>query len=281
MKTLSVLLLGQLLAVQILAADVTIQIGEAPLVIPTPQNFVPVTAEMTALTQLLENFVAPQNKRFVSFIPDEFLPAVQRGELPQIIRTVSVQGNKATLDRTFTKSDFAQLKEVIQKQNVDLIKKAEQQIPGLMDKINKKVEEQSAAKLDLSLAGMVPLPPHDESERSMSYSMLVSYKMTGPDGAPKNFSGVVTTTFMHAKGKLIFTYVNGGENDLEWSRKISKDWTTAILAANPSDAETAKKEAASSGGFNWNSVLRSAFIGGAIGAAIGLIGYLTRRKKAG
>ena len=274
----TIFLLAQLLAASLFAADVPINIGGTPLTIPTPAGFVPVTAEMTAMNQVFESVVAPQNIRFVSFIPEEFLPAVQRGEVPSIARNVSVQTVKAVVDKPITASDFSQLKEVMQKQNDEIMKKVESQMPGAMEKINKKIEGQFDAKLDLSLVGMVPLPPHEDTDRTLGFSYLVNFAMKARDGSPTNFSGVVTSTFIRAKGKLFFTYVNGAQNDLAWTRQTSKDWAAAILAANPSDAATAAAES-SSPGFDWGRVWSGAIIGGAIGGLYGLVRYLINRSK--
>lgn len=277
MKPTILLLWFQLLAAPLLADDVGINIGGTPITIPTPPGFIPVTADMTMLNQFFENFVAPQNKRFATFISEEYLPAIRRGEVPQMARTLSVQTAKTTVDRTITKSDFAKLKDTMQKQNAELMRKVEKEMPGMMEKINSKIEGQFDAKLDLSLAGIIPLPPHESSDRSLAFSMLVNYAMKTPDGTTTNISGPVTATFLHARGKLLFIYVNGAEKELEWTRTTAKAWATAILAANPSDAATAAKESARSG-FDWNRVWRSALIGAAVGGLIGLVRMFMKRK---
>jgi ribosomal protein S17E len=271
------LLLLPLLAGTLIAAEVAINIGDTPLVIPTPRGFVPVTKEMAALDQMLETFVAPQNTRFISYIPESQWPAVQRGELPDMPRTLSLQTNKKTVTRTTTTSDFEELKKIVRRQNEDMVKQVEKQIPGFLEQATRKLEGQFNRKLDMDINGMVPLPPHEESERSMAYSILLNLTVKGPDGQATNHPGVVTATFLHARGKLFFLYVNGAENDLEWSRDISRNWATAILAANPSDAATAKKESARSGGFDWSRVLRSALIGGLIGGAYALLRMFMRK----
>jgi hypothetical protein len=132
----------------------------------------------------------------------------------------------------------------------------------------------------LNLNGMVPLPPHEDAERSMAFSMLLKYALTRPDGTPTNFSGIVTATFVHAKGKLLFLYANGGDDDLQWSRTVSHDWAAALLAANPSDAATLVLERKSSGGFDWNQLVYTTLVGGGIGGLIGLIRYLWKQSSA-
>lgn len=99
-----------------------------------------------------------------------------------------------------------------------------------------------------------------------------------PAGA-RNTARWVSTyeTFLHVKGKLIFLYVNGGDQDLDWTRQFSKAWAAVILTANPSDAATVARESARRG-FDWSRVLRSALIGGAVGGLFGLFRVFTRKK---
>ena len=95
--------------------------------------------------------------------------------------------------------------------------------------------------------------------------------VTAADGQQTKHPATVTATYLFARGKLFFTYVYGGGNDLDWTRQAAKEWASAILAANPSDAATLAKEAGRSGGFDWDQVFRS--------GVIGLIGYLAKRAK--
>lgn len=261
------------------AAETTVQIGDTAISVPAPKGFTPVTRDMTKLNQLLETFVAPDNVRFVTFIPEELLPVVQAGQIPNLPRTLSLQTNKKVVARTVTASDFADLKATVRKQNDEIVREAERKMPGLLDEASKSIQRQFKTKLDMNMNGMVPLPIHAESDRLLAFSMLLNLAMTTADGQRTNYPGVVTTTFLHTRGKLFFTYVYGGENDLDWSRQMSKDWAAALLAANPPDETTLAKEAAHSGMFDWSQVFRSALVGGLIGGVIGLFGFLFKRFK--
>jgi hypothetical protein len=260
------------------AADVAINIGGTTITIPAPAGYVPVTKDMKLLDQTLEALVAPQNVRLVSFIPAEGLAAVQAGGMPSLRRTLSVQTNRKTVDLELTTHDFGELKDVVMKQNADLVKTAEKEVAGLTQKLNQNIEDQFHTNLALSIGGMVPFPPHEQSERSLSYSMLVNYEVKGAQGQPAKAAGYVTTTFLHAKAKFFFLYVNGDANDLEWSRATAKSWAAAILAANPSDAATAAREARTRG-FDFAQLWRAVLIGGCVGGAIGLLRFLARKKQ--
>ena len=279
MKIITLFLLA-FVASPLLAADTPITIGDTALTIPPPPGLAPVTPDMTRLNAILELYVVPQNQRFISFIPVESMSAIKRGQAASMARSASLQAARTVLNRTFTTADFAQLKDAIRKQNAEFAKKAVDQVSGLMNQANKQMESQFNAKPGLSLNGMVPLPPHDETERSLAYSMKVSLTAKDANGQPVQNDGCVTVTFVFTRAKLFLLYVNGAKDDLEWTRQTAKTWTDAILAANPSTAAEVAKEASGPGAFlNWGSVSRSAVIGGCVVGLIGLIRWLINKNK--
>ena len=133
--------------------------------------------------------------------------------------------------------------------------------------------------MQVQVNGLTVLPAHEDGERSMAYSMRMKVAVKAADGQVTSHPGVVTVTVLHVRAKLFCTYVNGGENDLDWSRQTAREWAAAIVAANPSDTATSAKEARRAPGFDWNGVGRTAFIGGVIGGAVGLIRLRWGRKK--
>jgi hypothetical protein len=279
MKIITLFLLA-CFASPLLAADTPITIGDTALTIPAPPGLAPVTPDMTKLNQILELYVAPQNQRFVSFIPVESMAAIQRGEAAAMVRSASLQAAKAVVNKTLTTTDFAQLKDAIRKQNAEFAKKAEDQVSGLMNQANKQMENQFNTKPGLSLNGMVPLPPYDETDRSLAYTMKVSLTANDANGQPVQNNGCVTVTFIFTRAKLLLLYVNGAKDDLEWTRQTAKTWADAILAANPSTAADAAKESSGPRAFrDWGSVSRSAVIGGLVGSLIGLIRWLIGKSK--
>ncbi len=276
--TAAVLILLNLLALTALAVDTTIHLGRTEIAVPAPTGFVPVTKEMTAVDSLMDTFVGPDNVRFVNFLPQDLAPAALKGEVPNLVRYLSLQSYKKTVTQIVTTADFIELKSAMQKQYGDMLHKLEKQMPDLMEKINKRLEGQLNAPLNLNVNEAVPLPAHDESERSLAVSVMMNLAVKLPDGETTNAPVVMTTTLVHVRGKVLFAYVYGEGKDLEWTRKVSKEWSDAILAANPSDAATAAKEAPPKPMFSTSAVVRGAIIGAAIGALIGLVRSVTRRK---
>ena len=272
--------LGLLPLVAFGAADgkiTSINVGNAEISVPVPPGFAPVTKEMKLTYQLQQQFVAPMNQLFLGFIAEGEVGTAMTDELPSLNRTCTIQALKQLVGQTVTKSQFAELKKELKSQNEKLISKMEKEIPGAMKKINDGITKEFGVNVGLELGKMVPLPVHEETERTMASSMYVKYEMGKQLAKATSFVGVVTATYAHVKGKLLFLYCNGQEQDLQWSRTTSKAWADALIAANPGGVESNRRE--TSGGFG-SRVLRYALVGAIAGGIFGLIRSAFRRKPA-
>ena len=274
-----VFLFLQLSVASLLADGVDIDIGGTAITIPAPNGFLPVTGNMPMVNQFLENLVAPQNIRFISFIPEQALSAMRRGELPDLTHHVSVQTAKAVVNTTVTRAGFEKFKQLMRTQNAELVRKTEKEAPGFMDRVNQGMGSDFNVKPDFKFNGVAMLPPHDENARWFAFSSFVNLSARTRDGTLTNFVGTVTTTCLLVKARIFFIYVNGTGDDLHWTRQVSKDWAAAILAANPPDAITNAKESPPYGSLDWNRVVRIAVIGGMVGGLFGLTRFFFRRRQ--
>ena len=96
------------------------------------------------------------------------------------------------------------------------------------------------------------------------------------DDEPLESAAITTVTMVHVKARILCLYVTGGETDLKWTRTVAREWTEAIIKANPSDAATAKLEAAPARDLATSSGIRGGIVGGM--TAI-LISFLMRSRK--
>ncbi len=157
---------------------------------------------------------------------------------------------------------------MVTSQNAEIIKKVEAQMPELIGKINEGVSKDFNVDLALKMSQMLPLPVHEESARSMSYSTYVQLTGNPELGITEPVVTVATTTFVLVKDKVIFLYAYGPEDQLEWSRAASKDWAAKLFAANGVVEESVVEE--SWGGFfDWRRIVVFAVIGGIIGGLYG------------
>jgi len=257
------------------ATDTIVHIGRLEVTLPAPDGFAPVVPEMKTVNQLLDATTFKDNERLAHFIPETDVKAAMANDLPEMARSFSVQTPKKTLERTVTKSDFAQLTSNLLKQNSDIIKKIEKDIPNLVKETDAKLK---AADLDLELQNLslVPLPAHQQDERVLAYSMFLTIQNSG---GPIQIA--CTANILHIKARLLYVYAYASPMELSWTRDVSKRWVAAILAANPTPPGLAKLEEHGPSLFRMpeNTILRNALIGALVGGVGGLIRAMVRRKK--
>ena len=183
---------------------VDISVGGVSLTIPSPEGFSPVTPQMAPLYTPLQLYV-PGIEQFAAFIPEKDVHAALEGNLPYVpSRRFTVQTTKEDMGDSVSISDFEELKSEIKTYNDEIVGQTEAVLPGLVS--------------DLEL-----LPVHEETDRTLAYSMF-----SGMDGE----RGVVTTTFVHVKDKVLSFYCIAEESGLEWTREASRQWARAVIAEN-------------------------------------------------
>ncbi len=216
----------------------------------------------------------PGNEEFITFIPDADVAAVLKDEIPDMPRRFAVQAAKSSIEVSLTSSDFATFKKIVRSQNTELIKKVEAQLPELMGKVNEGIKEKFDVEIALSVFQVVPLPVHEETERTLAYSSLVKYDMKDEMGNPTAFVGVSTATFVHVKGKVLFLYSYAEESGLEWSQQASHKWASDVVTSNPSAFQAMLKETIPSSvlGFDWGKIAENVVIGAIMGLVIVLLG---------
>lgn len=279
MRTITLCLL--LIALPRVVSAAAIVVGGTQIEIPGPLKFSEVTPEMAALYEVQKQFVAPTNVEFLAFISDKAVPAALKDEVPELERRFTVQTAKSLVNMSVTRHNFEELKQVIKNQNEEIVKKAEAEIGKTIGKINENISDQYDVDLALSVSQMIPLPAHSETERSLAYSAFVKYSINDEAGNPSSFVTVMTATFVHVKGKVLFLYSYAEESDLDWSRNLSTQWSNAVIKANPSDFQSSVNEnlPAIVTGIDWNEVGVKALIGAFVGLLIGLVSWLVKRAK--
>jgi len=254
---------------------VEIRVGSTRLSIPSPEGYAPVTSDMKPYADFAKRFIPPSNEQFAIFLTQADIAIAARGDIPTPKRWFYVQTEKDLINIFVTSSDFAKLKSQIKSQNQRFLKEAEAETPGLLKKAT------NGLNVNVSLKGMHPLPPHHETSRGLAYSALLRYDLSDGQGKASLEEGVVTATFVHLQGKVLFLYAAADKDGLEWSQSQSKKWADVIIAANPSPEDIAARERGPSQfGFDWGRVLQKGVIGAIIGGIIGLIGYLFKRAGA-
>lgn len=271
-----------LLVVPAISGAAEITVGSVSLTIPNPNGYSPVTQQMAGLYEVQKHFVASTNEELVAFIPERAVSIALKNEIPELPRRFTVQTAKDLVEPSVSTSEFGQLKSMIKTQNTELMKQVEKLLPGLMEEMNEGITKEYDIDLAFSVSQMVPLPVHEETERTLAYSALLNYDMKDEAGQPAPFVAAVTATFVHVKGKVLFLYSYAEEAGLAWSREASSEWADAVVAANPSDFQAKVNEALPSrvSGIDWGKAADKAVSGALLGLIVGLIAWAVRRGKA-
>jgi hypothetical protein len=276
----NVLLVFLLGFIQPVVLAVGIAVGTTELNIPAPTSYSPIASNMQPYWDFIIRFVTPSNELLAMFLPDHEVALVTKGAMSETERYFVVQAPKTHIQAFISTADFNAIKQVMKAQNSKLVKKAENRMAQHLKGIEKGISEDYQVEMNMAIKQVALLPPHYESERCLAYSMMKTHVLTGESGKPSNIEGVVTVSFVHLKGKVLFLYANAEKSGLEWSRAESKKWANTIIAENPSMGNVALREAAAAKhGFNWTSVGKNAILGAVIGGIIGIFRMRNRKGR--
>lgn len=258
-----------------------IQLGDTRLEITAPDGYAQLTAEMQPYHRLSLDTVPESNESLLLFLETDMIAKAAAGGIPDANRRFEVQTAKTLVGRFVTAREFDELKRVLKTQNEELVRNAERrQLPEMLEKVSKSVAAETQAAVSFSQMQIIPMPPHEESARTLAYSMTVKFNLD-VNGQPTPQEAITTSTFVHVRGRVLFLYVGAEKTGLEWSRAKAREWADAIIAANPSSEAVERRETAAtpSRGFDWISVAKSAVIGAIIGGLWGLARLLYRRMR--
>lgn len=161
-----------------------------------------------------------------------------------------------------------------------LISDAKGKLTDPLAKASANVSKQLDTELSLKVSGVVPFPPHLDNDRMLAFSMLAKNEIKTAEGTLVDISSN-TTTLLYVNHRILFLYVYGGKDDLEWTREQSKSWANAILGANPESAQLAQSIRTSDhrSGIDWGRVAGKAIVGGILALIVGMFGWATNRRK--
>lgn len=279
MRTLILMVVLSITAAPVVANE--IDVGGTKLVIPTPPGFAPVTPRMANLQDMLKTLVGASNVEYLSFISEQEVDAALDGELPPMERRFSVQVLKQLVEPLVSSGGFYDIRAEVRGRN-GLIAAADGNVVSkTMDGLNERIEGDTGLNLQMQITGYRELGFHAETERMIATSTLLDYAFVDPAGQNVSFKAISTAAIVHVRGKVLFLFVHAEDGALEWSQAAIRDWTDAVLAANPPTLRTRTLEAMPSWvlGINWASVATNAAIGGLVGLVLTL--WNRRRRQEG
>ena len=210
----------------------TFSVGGTRIVVPEPQGFFRVNEDMTTLKNFLASYDDPTNDTLAFYILESDVPAAMGGEMITMDRYFSLKVNKKLRDSKITNESFTEIRKVIKDQNDDIIKNLEPTIRENLSNAAEKITEEFDIELNLELNQMVPLTPHYEEENVISYSMFVNQGVATEEEKMEAHIFPITLTLLNVSDRLLYLYSYGQQEDLEWTRTASTEWSKIISASN-------------------------------------------------
>lgn len=213
------------------AVAAEVLVGEARLEIPTPAGFALLTPDVQPLYDVSIDMLTPQNRRLATFVDEKIIPAALSGKMPTFDRYINIETMRELENQNVSASEFAFLRKSIRAGIEEALAAIEGQLDDGMVDLSERVGETLDRKVAFSVSNMIPLPVHHSSQNSISNSMFVRYEIDS-NGQTVEHIVSATTAFVHVKEKIVYVYVYGGEDQLEWTREQSKAWVADMLRMN-------------------------------------------------
>ena len=242
--------------------------------IPSPEGFSQVTQEMDAVYRMSIQLADPMNDQLAYYISESDVPVAMLDEMPALERYYILKVNRELKNMVVGSKDFAELKSVTKRQNREVFKSMETQIPGLLEKMSKGISREFDVDFALKLSPMVPLDPHYETDNTIAYSMYFNLGVE-VEGSKEDLIISATATYINVEGKILFLYCYGPQEDLEWTRSASKAWAGMVMASNSQPPS----HSPGSRGIDWGKVFGKGGIGVIVGGLIALVSWVFSRFK--
>jgi len=209
----------------------SIRIGNTIIHIPPPEGLVRVGPENKQFLNLQDIAVGSPNRLCAIYITADDSAKLGLGEPLQLSHVARIGTPRKNEDALVSAEYFRDLKTLLKDQQAQLFEQVRKTIPSLVDEATQKIGAISDADVKGAISGVVPLPVHEETENSISFSGFA----TGTfeiDGKTSTTVEVTTMAIVYVKGKTIFLTVVGEQKELDWTRQVLRNWKSEVIAAN-------------------------------------------------
>ena len=245
---------------------VSVEVAGRSLEIPTPAGFVD-GAVLPAEARELADSLTPATTRLLAFfVSVDDAERAKRGEELRWDRYMLAQVDRSSEPHDISPETFFQIRALYTEQQKSLIANSPVDSDTLLLMLAQDAHE------GLRIGESAPFGVFSEDEAHISFSALTRHASTKRQ-PPSTYLVASGTNVVHTANKVLFTYVYTrfeSEVDLAWSERTSRDWTRAVIAANP--------ESTALGSVSWQRLLGGALFGAVI-ASVALIAIALRRRR--
>ena len=209
-------------------------IGALRIVIPAPSGFTEVRTVSKETFSVFQDLTPQTNNLLAGFITKKDAGFLIQDKDAEFSRYLLVQTFSKFEDINMSLNQFSEMRKGIRK-DVESSKLISQKKINALTKLgSQKLSERYDSDISFEINESIQLGINNETATSISMSTLAKYDQS-IDGKKSELIMSGTTVFLLVKGKLLYLYAFGeyiSDLDLDWTREITKSWTSQIISSN-------------------------------------------------
>ena len=217
---------------------INIDIHGTTISIPAPAGFTEVQAVSMETFQAFEDLCPPANRLLACFLTNQDAGSLMKGEDAELNRHFLVQVYKQLEPVNVSLADFSPFREGIRTEFENYYAENREKVDAWAKRGSDNLSRRYDTDVKLDIEGMVPLGINEETASHISTSMLIKYESAILESV-ESYISAGTMVIQLVRGKVLFLYVYRNYNsnsDLEWTKKVAKEWSNRIIAANEATA---------------------------------------------
>lgn len=254
----------------------TVSFGARTLNMPAPEGFVAVAKTAPRYMEAAQAYLPPGNRLVESFVPPDAAKSLAAGQPVALERYFQLQTLRKADGKPLSAEEFRGATAEIEASFAKALKEVD--AGRLAENGNAQVRKMTANDPQLSLSGIESQGVYRREPWGIFFTVK-SHVAVGSSGASSDLICAGALTLINHQ----LMYLNGyaqldSPEDKHWVEQAVSAWADMVHAANPDDPAVAAK-ARPPGGFSWSSLLGRTLIGAVLGALVGIVVTLVRKRK--
>lgn len=257
------------------AQPASVEVGGRTIVVPSPGDFVRIDGINAAMDKATAALLPASNRSVIWFSTTGDLERLKKGEPAEQSRSFNIQVVRSVESMEIGEKTFGQLRDQSRAEIEKMRANLDAEIKKATTSGNKRLTGEFGDDLGLSISDTAVLGFFDEAPSSLGFTMAMNVRSKA-GGSAAGTKRLVAAIMTPVNGRLLNLYAYSdytGAADRQWAEKAVSEWRDAILGANP------RVQGPSAGGGILGNIGGSAMKGALIGAGVGLVMWLLKRKK--
>lgn len=259
------------------AAPVRAAFGTRSLAMPPPAGFVGLRPQAPQMVDAMANYLPTTNRLVEVYVSPEDAGALTAGRVQDLDHYLQLQTLRAVDGTPVSATDFTGF---VDSAEVEM-KKAFGDFGKQAEELARQGNESNRAATGIDPKLSIGKPIYLGSPRREPWAFFFTIRApvsVGDERTITRFAAGSTALIDH-QIVYFYAYANDDKPDARaWAEQAVSAWADAVHAANPDD-DALERSAQRMGGSIWSGALRTGLIGAVIGALVGLVGYVVRRRN--